>query len=88
MNAAEIKDIALGLRTKSDLLKLINALKQEELEAKYRPFTMKQLGYYCNPNNVHHRYYHFTIPKKSGGERCISAPDPHSYMHQIGRAHV
>lgn len=83
MKAAEIKDIALGLRTKSDLLKLINTLKQEELGVKYRPFTMKQLGYYCNPNNVHHRYYHFTIPKKSGGERCISAPDPHSYMHLL-----
>lgn len=83
MNTSEVKDIALGLRTKSDLLRLINVLKQEELGKKYHPFAMKQLGYYCDPNNVHHRYYQFTIPKKSGGERCISAPDTHSYIHLL-----
>ena len=64
-----------GLKTKMDLLNLLNALKKEDLGKDYHRFTLAQLNYYCNPNRTpHKRYRNFTIPKKSGGVRNISAP--------------
>jgi len=63
------------MQTKVDLLQLINDIVKDELgEGKSFEFSMRQLDYYSNPNNVRGRYTHFSIPKKSGGERRISAP--------------
>ena len=62
------------VRTKAGLLQLLNELKKENLESDAYPFDMKQLNFYCNPNNTKGRYSEFDIPKKSGGVRHISAP--------------
>lgn len=62
----------------SELLELINYLKGEEKKetgAAFKPFTKGQLSYFSNPRNVK-RYKTFCIPKKTGGLREISAPDP------------
>lgn len=70
-------------QTRRDLLKVINTLKKEELKETYHPYTMKQLGWFCNPNHIFHRYRNFYIPKKSGGMRKISAPYSLSYKYLL-----
>lgn len=57
-----------------DLLVLLNKIKMDELGEKGHPFTMPQLNFFINPKRTASRYRTFTIPKKSGGERTISAP--------------
>ena len=67
---------ASKLQNKEDLLQLLNDIVKDELsEGHVFSFSMKQLTYFCNPNNVRGRYRHFSIPKKSGGQRPISAPE-------------
>lgn len=63
------------LQTKEDLLSLLNDIVKDELGREDAfSFSLKQLTYYCNPNNVRGRYRHFTIPKKNGEPRKIAAP--------------
>lgn len=63
------------LQNKEDLLQLLNDIVKAELGNEHTfSFSLKQLTYYCNPNNIRGRYHHFSIPKKSGGQRHISAP--------------
>lgn len=57
-----------------DLLVLLNKIKMDELGEKGHPFTMPQLNFFINPKRTASRYRTFTIPKKSGGVRTISAP--------------
>lgn len=79
--------IALQARliaSKEDLLNLLNRMKMDEMAESgmadsFYPFTMKHVNYYCNPNNVFHRYKQFCIKKKSGGKRQITAPRNHSF---------
>lgn len=78
-----IKDIALGMQNASDLLKLINLIKKDELGESYHPYTKKQLMWFGNPDHVFHRFREFEIPKKSGGVRKINAPYSQSYMHLL-----
>lgn len=67
-----------ALKTRQDLLKLLNEVKADLLGSAAYPFTMKKLLILCNPKNdgekKQERYRSFSIPKKSGGERTISAP--------------
>lgn len=66
---------ASELQTKEDLLLFLNEIVKSELgENNTFSFSMKQLRYYSNPNNVRERYHHFSIPKKSGGKRNIASP--------------
>ena len=75
MTKQQIVEKVRKMETKNDFLKLLNALKKEDLGQDYHPFKISLLNYYCNPNrDPQKRYKHFTIPKKSGGVREISAP--------------
>lgn len=75
MERNQIAQRVWGLSSKEELLQLLNDLVKDEMGDKNAfEFSMKQLSYYCNPNNRRGRYHHFSISKKSGGERRISAP--------------
>lgn len=75
MEKSVIRKRAAELQSKEDLLLLLNEIVKDELgRDDVFSFSMQQLTYYCNPNNVHGRYRHFSIPKKSGGKRNIAAP--------------
>ena len=75
MEKREIIERVSKLQNKEDLLQLLNDIVRDELGCENAfSFSMKQLNYYCNPNHIQGRYHHFSIPKKSGGKRKISAP--------------
>ncbi len=85
MEKKTIAKLARQMTSREDLLALLNRIKQDEMyengmSDKFHPFTMKLLLYYCNPNNVFHRYTQFKIKKKSGGFRTISAPRNRSFV--------
>lgn len=67
---------ARKLQNRDDILDLLNFIKRHDdlYGGVDRPFRMKKLTYYCNPNHTKGRYKEFAIPKKSGGTRTISAP--------------
>ena len=84
MDRKEIAAMARQMKTKGELLFLINRIKrdkmrEEGLADKYYEFTIRHLYYYCNPNNQFHRYKQFGIKKKSGGMRQITAPRNQSF---------
>ncbi|MBD5190624.1 MAG: RNA-directed DNA polymerase [Bacteroidales bacterium] len=78
MDKQTLIEKARALKTRRDLLKLLNEVKADLLGSAAYPFTMKKLIILCNPKNDEEknqeRYRSFSIPKKSGGERTISAP--------------
>ncbi|MBP3644330.1 MAG: RNA-directed DNA polymerase [Alistipes sp.] len=76
MERSEIHYQASGVKTTLDLAQLLSEIKEDALGIiKARAFQEKQITYYCNPKRTDRkRYINFTIPKKSGGERTISAP--------------
>ena len=78
MDKQTIIEKAKAIETKFDLLNLLNEVKADLLGSTAYPFTMKKLLILCNPKNdgekKQERYHSFLIPKKSGGERTISAP--------------
>ena len=75
MEKSKIIKRAAELQSKEDLLLLLNDIVKDELgKDDAFSFSMKQLTYYANPNNVRGRYRHFSIPKKTGGVRKIAAP--------------
>ena len=63
-----------SLKTKEDLLDLLNYVNELMYGQDFKPLTSKGLNYYANPKNTEKRYTSFTIKKKSGGERTIHAP--------------
>lgn len=71
-----IRKRAAQMRSKDDLLALLNDVKADELGDRGYPFTIQQINFYCNPTSIPNskRYRDFYIPKKSGGKRHISAP--------------
>lgn len=94
MDRKQIAQKASQLKTKEDLLKILNLIKKAEIEdmgldsSMYHPFTEKQLNFYCNPNHVFHRYRQFKIKKKSGGFRQITAPRTQNYMMMLSAINV
>lgn len=61
------------------LLTKLNEIKSQMQEVSPKPdktpeITMAQLNYFRNPNNQEGRFRTFTIPKKTGGVRIITAP--------------
>ncbi len=78
MDKQTLIEKAQALGTRLELLKLLNEVKVDLLGSSAYPFTMKKLMILCNPKNhrekKQERYRSFSIPKKSGGERTISAP--------------
>ena len=74
MTREAIVKAASQMKTTHDLLVLLNRIKMDELGGKGHPFTMPQLNFFINPKRTASRYRSFTIPKKSGGVRTISAP--------------
>ena len=74
MNRQEIIAATAKLETRYDLLILLNRIKVDELGEKAHPFTIRQLNHFCHPHRNTCSYKVFTIPKKSGGFRTISAP--------------
>ena len=89
MDRKQIALQALQMKTKEDLLVLLNLIKKAEIEdagldsSMFHPFTEKQLNFYCNPNHTSRRYRQFKIKKKSGGLRQITAPRTQSFMMML-----
>lgn len=74
MERQEIIEAAKKVHDRYSLLVLLNRLKEDDLGDKAHPFTMAQLNYFCHPSRNAKHYVNFTIPKRSGGVREISAP--------------
>ncbi|KGF50222.1 reverse transcriptase [Prevotella amnii DNF00058] len=88
MDKEQIKQIALHMESRKDLLNLLNRIKRDEMEElgfadKFHPFTARHMNYYCNPKNAFHRYRQFKIKKKSRGFRQITAPRNRSFMFML-----
>jgi retron-type reverse transcriptase len=93
MDRKRIAELASQMKTKEDLLALLNLIKRAELEEiglqdLFYPFTMKHINYYCNPNNAFHRYRQFKVKKKSGGFRLITTPRNKSFMMMLSSVNV
>ena len=90
MDRRQIAQQASQLKTKKDLLDILNLIKKAKIDdmgldsSMYHPFTEKQLNFYCNPNHTFHRYRQFKIKKKSGKEpRQITAPRTQTFMMML-----
>lgn len=75
MDRKEIRKAASELTDRFSLLVLLNRVKKADLGDKAHPFTIAQLNYFCHPTRNAKYYVSFTIPKKSGKLREISAPN-------------
>ena len=65
---------AAKMETTHDLLLLLNKIKMAELGENGHPFIMPHLNYFIHPARNKKSYKSFSIPKRSGGARTISAP--------------
>lgn len=75
MTPTEIAAQAKALQNPADLLALINKIRLTEGQATHKALSLRELAWYCNPNSRKvKRYRTFSIPKKAGGIREISAP--------------
>lgn len=77
MEKQYIRKAVSAITSTEEFVLLLNQVKRETLGEDAFPFKLHQITYYCNPKRTDvPRYRHFTIPKKGGGERQISAPVP------------
>ncbi|MBO4379752.1 MAG: RNA-directed DNA polymerase [Muribaculaceae bacterium] len=74
MDTSAIQQSVQLLRSRGDLLYLLNDIITDAYGSQAATINMRQLNYYSNPNRCKGRYRSFQIPKKSGGTRTISAP--------------
>lgn len=69
-----IRNAFQTMKSKEELLDLLNYSKRILFGEKTLPFQLKTLTYYSNPKVATNRYVSFTIVKKSGKNRQIHAP--------------
>ena len=62
------------MKSREDLLHLLNEVKPLIYGEKAVPFELKQLTWYANPKLGGKRYTEFKIKKKSGAQRIIHSP--------------
>lgn len=62
------------LQSKEDLVTLLSEAKNLLYRKDCKPFELRSLTYYTNPDLCKKRYVNFTIKKKAGGDRTINAP--------------
>lgn len=72
----DIKQSFFEMQTKQDLLNLLNYVKPMVYGSEVKPFTFSQLNYNAHNSINPDRYRTFTIKKKSGKDRVITAPNP------------
>ena len=70
----QIRQRFASMQSKEELLALLNEAKNIFYKKECKPFNLKSLTYYANPELCKKRYSQFTVKKKSGGERVINAP--------------
>lgn len=74
-NIIQLRGAFQKLKTKEDLLQLLNRSNFLLYGDKSKDFKLKSLTYYSNPRLSGHCYKEFKITKKSGGHRTIHAPN-------------
>lgn len=62
------------MQTKEELVSLLSEARNFMYKKESKPFQLKSLTYYANPEFSKKRYMEFSVKKKSGGERIINAP--------------
>lgn len=72
--ADQVKQAFSQMRSKQDLLNLLNFAKSIVYGEKSVPFELKHLNYHSNPKANKKRYKQFSVKKKSGDDRIIYAP--------------
>lgn len=70
----QIRQKFASMQNKEDLVSLLSEAKNILYGKECKPFELKSLTYYANPDLCKKRYAKFTVKKKSGGERTINAP--------------
>jgi RNA-directed DNA polymerase len=70
----QIKTCFEKMKSREDLLNILNEAKILVYGDNAVPFDLKQITYYANPKLGKKRYFEFKIKKKSGAERRIHAP--------------
>lgn len=70
----QLESLFANMQTKEDLVNLLNIAKDLMYAKETKPFLLKSLNYYANPNHCKKRYNKFTVKKKSGSDRTINAP--------------
>jgi RNA-directed DNA polymerase len=74
-NSRHIETAFRKLKTKHDLLALLNYCKPLIYGKSAYTISLAQLSYHANPNLGKDRYHKFSISKKDGSERTIHAPE-------------
>ena len=69
-----IKNQFANLKSKRDIIDMINQVNELLYGETFKSLTEKGLNYYANPNNSKQRYITFCVKKKNGGERIINSP--------------
>lgn len=70
----QIRQKFASMQRKKELIALLNEAKNFLYAKECKPFELKSLTYYANPDFCKKRYVKFSVKKKSGGERTINAP--------------
>lgn len=73
-NIKEIKALFCEMKTREDLLALLNRAKELYYGESVTPFEAKSLTYYSNPKLAKNSYKEFSVKKKNGGFRKIHSP--------------